>query len=329
MYRNCIYCQADLGANETVEAFSVGRRLAFDGAKGRLWVICRRCRRWNLSPIEERWEAIEECERSWRDTRQRYSTDNIGLARLRDGLELVRVGRPRRPEFAAWRYGKQLLGRRWRRVLRTSAEAAALLPSFFIGVAVFFLSNENQKVVARVQGVDGSWVPVVHKDLKRVHIELAANEEGWSLTVPYWTEERSGLLGARGVGHAGTLELEGSEAVRAAGHILPRLNPFGGSRSRIRAAVEVIEEAGDPRRLLPQIPRLAKGTRLTLMSQELRLALEMATHEEAERRALEGELAALEAAWRQAEEIAAIADRLLIPRGIEEWIRREKRRLND
>jgi len=40
------------------------------------------------------------------------------------------------------------------------------------------------------------------------------------------------------------------------------------------------------------------------------LAFEMALHEEAERRALEGELAQLEAAWREAEEIADIADRL-------------------
>ena len=39
-----------------------------------------------------------------------------------------------------------------------------------------------------------------------------------------------------------------------------------------------------------------------------RLALEMALHEESERRALEGELAALEATWREAEEIAQIAD---------------------
>src|SRR5207237_413052 len=41
-----------------------------------------------------------------------------------------------------------------------------------------------------------------------------------------------------------------------------------------------------------------------------RLALEMAANEDVERRALEGELAELEAAWREAEEIAAIADAL-------------------
>jgi hypothetical protein len=40
------------------------------------------------------------------------------------------------------------------------------------------------------------------------------------------------------------------------------------------------------------------------------LALEMALHEESERVALQGELAALETAWREAEEIAAIADSL-------------------
>jgi hypothetical protein len=48
------------------------------------------------------------------------------------------------------------------------------------------------------------------------------------------------------------------------------------------------------------------------------LALEMAAHEDIERRAMEGELAILEAAWRQAEEIAAIADNLLVPSGVDE-----------
>ncbi len=41
-----------------------------------------------------------------------------------------------------------------------------------------------------------------------------------------------------------------------------------------------------------------------------RLALEMAANEDAERVALEGELYELRDAWREAEEVAAIADRL-------------------
>jgi hypothetical protein len=44
-----------------------------------------------------------------------------------------------------------------------------------------------------------------------------------------------------------------------------------------------------------------------------RLALEMAVHEEAERRAMEGELATLQRAWEDAEQIAAICDDDLTP----------------
>jgi hypothetical protein len=42
----------------------------------------------------------------------------------------------------------------------------------------------------------------------------------------------------------------------------------------------------------------------------------MALHEEAERRALAGELHELERAWREAEEIAAIADDMFLPTGV-------------
>ena len=45
----------------------------------------------------------------------------------------------------------------------------------------------------------------------------------------------------------------------------------------------------------------------------VRLAMEMALHEDAERRAMEGELAELAAAWREAEQVAGIADNLLLP----------------
>ncbi len=117
MYSTCIFCQKSLGTNEVIESFPIGRRLAFDSAKGRLWVVCRHCERWNLSPLETRWEAIEECERAFHGTRLRVSTDNVGMARLSEGLALVRIGEPLRPEFAAWRYGDQFGRRRRRAVL--------------------------------------------------------------------------------------------------------------------------------------------------------------------------------------------------------------------
>ena len=50
MYNTCMFCKKALGTNEVVETFPVGRRLAFDATKGRIWVVCRRCERWNLAP---------------------------------------------------------------------------------------------------------------------------------------------------------------------------------------------------------------------------------------------------------------------------------------
>ena len=48
-----------------------------------------------------------------------------------------------------------------------------------------------------------------------------------------------------------------------------------------------------------------RGLGAMKLSPTERLALEMSVHEETERRAMEGELAVLEAAWRDAEQIAA------------------------
>ncbi|HSG82241.1 MAG TPA: hypothetical protein VLC48_08330, partial [Gemmatimonadota bacterium] len=231
MYRTCIYCNRKLGGNEVVENFPVGRQLAFDQEKGRLWVICERCRRWNLSPLEERWEAIEECEKRFRDTRLRLSTDNIGLARLREGLELVRIGRPLRPEFASWRYGKQFLKRRFSRVVKATAQTFAYLMVGMTGIpiALFFLRDENSRVLARVKDERGNRLPIVRKDLKELELIPGEGEGGWSLNVPYRPNETWGYFRrSRGLGDRTIVRLDGSLAVRAASHILPRINSFGG-----------------------------------------------------------------------------------------------------
>jgi len=56
---------------------------------------------------------------------------------------------------------------------------------------------------------------------------------------------------------------------------------------------------------------------LARLDHPTRLAVEMALHEEHERRALEGALSLLEQAWTGAEEVAAISDNLLLPEGTE------------
>jgi uncharacterized protein with PIN domain len=55
VFTTCLFCHAALGANRELEAFQVGRRLAFDPERGRLWVVCSHCARWNLTPLEIRW----------------------------------------------------------------------------------------------------------------------------------------------------------------------------------------------------------------------------------------------------------------------------------
>ena len=52
----------------------------------------------------------------------------------------------------------------------------------------------------------------------------------------------------------------------------------------------------------------------------MRLAFEMASHEETERAALEEDLSQLEADWREAEEIASISDNMFLPQSITDFI---------
>ena len=329
MYTRCTHCHAALGANEDIESFTVGRRLAFDAAKGRLWVICPACMRWNLTPLEERWEAIEGCERLYRTTRQRFSTDEIGLARLRSGVDLIRVGRPLRPEFAAWRYGDRF-GRRRRRFLVRSAAASAAsgagwltfqfglvnLPAMLVVGAASVVAGEIQRryhmarerqVLARVASSDGVSLALTRGDLQRLDLAREATDR-WTLELP-GRRERTLLVDGAAL-HVGALALA-------------ELNAAGGSVGQVQAAVKKLEWFDGPdglRRFAVRQGGLQK------LGYEQRLAIEMALHEEAERRALEGELGELERMWREAEELAAIADNLFLPAGVTEWIKRHQSR---
>src|SRR5205085_2433219 len=111
MYRTCAFCNGKLDGDGGPSGLGVGRRLAFDGWKGRLWVICSRCSRWNLAPLDDRLERIEALARAATDGRVAAATDQVALIRWH-GYDLVRVGKPRRLELATWRYGERLRARR-------------------------------------------------------------------------------------------------------------------------------------------------------------------------------------------------------------------------
>lgn len=328
MYSTCLYCNNSLGSNDVIETFPVGRRLAFDQSKGRLWVVCRKCEKWNLSPLEERWEAIEQCEQLFHDARKRVSTDNIGLARLSEGLELVRIGEPKRPEFAAWRYGDQF-GRRRTRAILMGVGAAAVGGGVLVagatagilsgggygiyqGISALYDLARKKRRLAVVTAPDGLRLTVRGEHADKTRIILGDTRTGgWSLDL-YHKE--------------GRVLLEGDHARRATALIMPKVNAGGASRTRVQAAVNRIEASGDGERFLglvartppPRLdstawkrwPKSAPPGGISRLPLETRLAVEMAVNEENERRVLEGELALLELEWKEAEEIAGIADRL-------------------
>ena len=310
MYSTCIFCHHGLGTNEALEGFPVGRRIAFDLAKGRLWVVCARCGRWNLSPLEERWEVIEHCERLFRDTALRVSTENVGLARVAEGTELVRVGRPQRPELAAWRYGDRLGRRRRTALIRWGAVAAIGAPLVAMGAygalaapigGGLLLSipgwvqvyRARQGVIAKAEPESGGSVVIRGKHLPFARLLPPRGDEGrWGLNV--WHD-------------AGDADLQGPEALRVASKLLARINDVGAGDRVVQRAVERLEHgparlfaavAAHPRKEASYWVRYWSSAGLlpgddppgTLRSLALadRLALEMATHEDAEARTRKG-----------------------------------------
>ncbi len=346
MYSTCIFCHAALGANEAIEHFPVGRRLAFDAAQGRLWVICGSCARWNLSPLDERWEAIEDAERVFRRTRLRVTTDNIGLARLPDGTQLVRIGQPLRPEFAAWRYGTRFAAPRMNTALVVgSAAAAAVLTGIVAGpllapaLAGGAISIVAVPGITSAMGVPPLVAALAARDYLRYDRVIARFKRGRRVLTVRARHVRDAEFHM--VGEHPTLRLphdggwaycDGAEALHMARVLLVGANRFGASAAGVHRAVSRIEAAGDASSFLRAASRAVEWREGRVMSvlNGMRhlgalhlapveaLALEMAMHEESERRALEGELRLLADAWRDAEEIAAIADGLLPPAGFEQ-----------
>jgi len=334
VYRSCLFCHSPLGTNSVLEHSPLGRRFAFDQARGRLWVVCQHCRRWNLTPFEDRWDVIEEGERLFRGTHLRLSTDNIGLARLGDGTDLIRVGKPLRPEFAAWRYGRAFLSRRPIRTLR-AAGATGLLAAPPILAAMFGpiapLAVAGAAAVAAWRLARRAALSVSVSNYEQLHLSAnqveraqlisdRTSEEGWAILVDHLDEEsplRAGLSGR----FVDATVLWGPEARAVATFVLPRLNPAGGTPFEVAEAVRWLEAIGGPenafkgfsssRNVRPTLD-LNKAT-FSTMHPAVRLALEMAVHEDEEQRLLRGELSCLELAWRREERLAAIADRIAIP----------------
>jgi hypothetical protein len=317
MYSTCISCHARFHANDVISALPIGRRIAFDPAKGRLWLVCDRCGGWSLVPLEERWEAIEECERLFRGTSLRVSRESITLAHVPAGLTLVRIGKANRFELAAWRYGRLLRRRRREMSLLVTTtsivgvgiavgwlqygflSAAMLQAGAYLYTAGALMVHER-RVLARVG--TGATTHIIRLQDARL-MRLDAGPDGWRVELPDATP------------------LDGDVAMHTARLLLPWLNRGGASLSEVAEATSRLEQMNAS--TAERRPSVGDGLpAVSTMPRSQKLALEMAANEDIERRALAGELALLEAAWREAEEIAAIADDLLLPDFVRNRLRR-------
>lgn len=338
MISECFFCSDKLESNPDIENCPSGRRLAFDARVGRLWIVCGSCGRWNLTPAEDRWEAIEDCERRFRGSRVRLCTDEIGMARLPSGLDLVRIGSPVLPEFAAWRYGTQLLRRRmwsgpkqlvktlaWPGAIATGAVIAASLGTMgaaaWVGAAAYAMHRYRRRPALEVPLESGGTLALAQEQIQHAELIRAEDEsEQWAMWVGCEPEDAppEARVEYTATGEPRAL-LTGNDGRTAAALILPSVNPLGGDGQMVQAAVGWIQAVGGPsqalhvfaRSRLVRSPFDTQERSLVSLHPEARLALEMALHEDEEQRALRGELTILRWAWKREEVLASIADNML------------------
>ncbi len=307
--------------------------------------------------MHERWEGVESCERLFRASPTRVATGQIAFARAKGGMDLIRIGEPQRPEFAAWRYGDQFGRRRRRRVAMAAVSVTASAGMFVLGLNVLgasvmggFLFRQGLKylymggpvggdavhgrseaVVARVRDNDGAVLRVERRGARSTSLlrpEVTGGSVG--LLLHHNSVKFRGSFGTSFY-ESGDQLLTGAAALRAAQQLMPAVNRFGASKERVSDAVSFIASVGGPAevinslaarygrqsadweeqyKLSEALPVNQRPRSLGYLPPTERLALEMALHEDSERRAMDGEMAALEQTWREAEEIARIADTL-------------------
>ncbi len=330
MYTRCFHCLDDLGRNDVLERFPVSQLVAFDPQRGHLWAVCAACARWNLAPLETRWEAVEDCERQFHRVRTRLQSPHIGMAVLPGRFRLIRIGTPSRREYAAWRYGTMFAKAGVR--VRAFLETRTLVPALIDFIALFLRARDDDELHA----FDAIW-PTPDSVAARAVLQLPRGPgRSWEIMASgtILLPGKDGALTLSAQHHSGRTEFTGTEAEFVLRLLLRQVNRAGALPETINAAVarldphdpaEVLRALADEtartdaaERVLAgdQAPAIPLPSRLQTKSVgriigPRRLALEMALHAATEQRAVEGELTALTAAWREASEIAGIADTLV------------------
>lgn len=330
MWARCIACHSKFPRNRFLSAFPIGSRFAFDPVRGRLWVICSSCGRWNLAPFEERWEAVETLEELFQNSRSRVSSGEVSLARVNGSNDLIRIGDPPRSELAAWRYVRQF--RRRRGVALASGAAAvglgvgvplAGLPlGSLVGVGLFlapwFLIGWPRAIT---RGPSGEPRYITPGEFRRTWMPADTTE--WCVEVEDRELDGPARLFEQYARQYGPIVeryvLRGEDALSFLRLALPALNRNGAPAKRVRLAVDHIEAAGTAAAYLDEFRTHDHSYHLRALPRSVLLAFEMALFEEDERRALAGEIDRIRDAWVEAEELAAIVDELIPPVGWDDF----------
>ncbi|MEJ2540779.1 MAG: hypothetical protein P8188_12555, partial [Gemmatimonadota bacterium] len=300
-------------------------RIAFDPVRGRLWVVCGHCFRWNLQPVEERDPALYELERAARDVGVVVtSTAHVTLLHAGRTL-LVRVGAARLPERAWWRYGGELRRRR-----AAFGSAASKLTAYTFGtlqklvellglgdgdVRIHWDDDPMADIIRWRRFGWAAWrgresCPYCQSTLRALPYELSwwvyplRDSEGrLELGVPCsrcdpWTPE-----------HVHRIRGRTAEAVLS--RVLAYQNVAGASEGLLRNASRAIEEVGSPEAYARDA--VDRGQSLWKLGPTGAVALEIAVNETAESRAPTGVAGELEFLWRREEALARIMDEELTP----------------
>jgi hypothetical protein len=319
MFTTCGFCAGSLGGDGGASGLGVGRRFAYDATRSRAWVICQRCARWNLTPFDDRETSINALETMASAGRVAATSEHVALVR-NGSYDIVRVGQPRRPEYATWRYGERVKARERERlkfiIPATAVAVGGMLAfNFAVGGSMGALLGQvpsmadslyttiiGNRTVGDVETpvCDHCGRPMVLKAKHMQHARLTHNVH----------TDLALLLACPRCKAFGAL-LEGLDAERALRAGLTFVNLKKGKRIKKKAeeAAGYVDRHGGPETFIRMTTRMEKPVS-SLVGTEA-LALEMAVDEQAELRELERQ-------WQQAEEIANIADGLLIDPAVDE-----------
>ena len=235
------------------------------------------------------------------------STEQVALIRW-ERYDFVRVGKPPRVELATWRYGERLRNRQRERM---KVVVPLTVAAIGLGIAANVAAGGGFGVIVwnvhrLVDGIYNGMVGRRRVALTEAPIcascgsvmDLRAKHVQHARVVPDRHAEMAVVLSCPRCRHEAA-QLTGTDAVQALRQGLTFLNLKRGGRRRAEDAAREVDRVGGPDRLVRDIAQ--RELTLGSLRPERGLALEMAVDERAE-------VEELERQWKDAEEIADIAD---------------------